>query len=89
MKHAEVRERVLERDACLCVCGRYADVVHHVIHRRQASEELIWREANMLSLCNECHDKANATKMKREHLEYLRERFDYEYEEQPWVGLLA
>ena len=84
-----LRDRVLERDRQLCICGRYADVVHHIVHRGKATEDLIWREENMICLCNDCHDKANATEAKRGHLEYLRERYGYEYTERPWKGLLA
>ena len=87
-KSVRLRWAVLDRDGWQCTCGKPAAAVHHIVHRGHALWPLIWREENMLSLCNECHDRANATRVKREHLEYLRERFGYEYAEQPWVGIL-
>jgi len=89
LKHVRLRWAVLDRDEGLCLCGKIAQAVHHVVHRGRASKKLVWREANMLSLCNSCHDKANSKKAKREHLEYLREEFGYEYVAQPWIGILG
>jgi hypothetical protein len=42
----------------------------------------------MLSLCNECHRKADATESRVKHLRWLRHRYGYGYAEEPWAGLL-
>ena len=80
---------MLERDNELCICGKQAEETHHIVHRRRAEKALIWRLENMISLCWLCHQAANSKKVKRGHLEYLRETFGYEYVEQPWVGILG
>lgn len=85
----DARERVIARDGGVCVdCGNYAHHVHHIVHRGQAADHLIWDERNMLSLCAVCHERANGAAAKCRHLRLLAERYHYTYEEQPWIGLL-
>jgi len=35
-------------------CGRLAQCVHHIVPRHQAPA-MMYDEANVMSLCNECH----------------------------------
>ena len=83
-----------ERDGGMCVqCweeGRrtQAECIHHIVHRGLYAEELIWRPENMISLCTECHRKADATESRSKHLRWLRHRYGYGYGEMPWAGYL-
>lgn len=95
MDSEKLRLKVLERDSYLCInclCeGRLkrAEDVHHIVHRGKAPESLIWRLENMISLCRDCHNKANSKEAKRRHLHFMEERYGYRYEKQPWIGILG
>lgn len=62
-----LRERILRRDKYLCQdCKRYgrrrsAAEVHH-IKPREEWPELQWDPNNLISLCNECHNKRHPEK---------------------------
>ena len=81
---------VLARDGGRCQdCGKIGEQVHHIVHRGQAADSLIWRPENMILLCAACHRKANTLTAKRRHLQRLEGRHGYKYKERPWLGILA
>ena len=66
--------------------------LHHIVHRSIARPGTEQRQredsaSNLISLCHRCHIEANATDKKRLHLELLQAE-GYEYESEPWAGLL-
>jgi len=53
------RNACLARDKYKCkTCGGEATEVHHIVDRRFLPEELKYVPENGISLCNECHQKA-------------------------------
>lgn len=63
----EIRESVLKRDDYLCRnCKRYgkrrqATTVHHIKHLDKYPE-LAYDRNNLVSLCDDCHNKAHPEK---------------------------
>ena len=61
------RESILKRDGYLCQnCKRYgrlrpAQTVHHIQHLDE-HPELAFTPSNLISLCNDCHNKAHPEK---------------------------
>lgn len=64
------REQILRRDNYLCQwCRRYgriaeASTVHHIKHVDEYPE-LAYEDANLISLCTGCHNKAHPEKAKK------------------------
>ena len=64
------RKAILKRDDYLCrECKRYgrirqATVVHHIKHLDKYPE-LALTPSNLISLCNDCHNKAHPEKAKK------------------------
>lgn len=48
----EKRERVLERDGNLCICGEQAIYAHHKTYKNVGQEQL----SDLVTLCKNCHD---------------------------------
>ncbi|MCY3740395.1 MAG: hypothetical protein OXH00_05190 [Candidatus Poribacteria bacterium] len=48
----EKRERVLDRDRNLCICGERATYVHHKTYKNLGAEPL----SDLIALCRNCHD---------------------------------
>lgn len=89
-----IHDQVLERDGSLCAdCGRYSMEAHHIVKRGyfgKRGERKTWAMRNMVCLCPEHHKPFAHTKAARKrHLEYLRERYGYSYDDDPWRGMLA
>lgn len=63
------RLHILRRDKYQCQeCRRYgrltqATEVHHIKHADEYPE-LVWDDANLISLCHGCHNKAHPEKSK-------------------------
>ena len=71
-----------------------AQEIHHIVHKALARlgtplRWLIDSDMNCISLCHSCHQGANATEKKREHLELLRREDGYEYRVMPWRGMIG
>ena len=93
-EHEELWFEVRARDDGLCLeCaaeGRTvpAVAIHHIVHRGQYAEELIWRPENLISLCADCHSKADSGVKRSKHLKLLRKRYGYTYFHPRWVSYL-
>ena len=48
----QVRQKVLERDSYLCICGERATYVHHKTYENLGQELL----SDLVALCKNCHD---------------------------------
>ncbi len=65
-----IRESILKRDDYQCQrCKRYgrmrqAQVVHHIKHADEYPE-LAYTRDNLISLCNDCHNKEHPEKGKK------------------------
>lgn len=61
------REHILRRDGYMCqICKRYGRVrqateVHHIKHADEYPE-LVYDDANLISLCHACHNKQHPEK---------------------------
>lgn len=66
-KWESMRKRILVRDGYMCMnCKRYgrrrqATTVHHIKHYDEYPE-LALDPSNLISLCNECHNKEHPEK---------------------------
>ena len=88
-----VYEQVIERDQGACQdCKRAAHDIHHIIPRGwfgkngKRRAEVI---SNLICLCRLCHSQAHTKAARGRHLTLLRERWECDYSEQPWVGVLG
>lgn len=62
-KWKAVRRKVILRDKCcvMCLSDKYVNAknlqVHHIIKRKD-NEDLIYEMSNLVTLCRDCHEKA-------------------------------
>lgn len=88
-----VYEQVVERDQELCQdCGRPTGPPHHIIPKSMLPgrlKPLRDQPKNLICLCLLCHNQAHTKAARIRHLTLLRERWGYEYSEQPWLGVLG
>lgn len=93
-EHEALWFEVRARDKGMCLeCaeeGRevLAEAIHHIVHRGQYAEELIWRPCNMISLCAAHHAKADSGVARSKHLKILRRRYGYIYTHPRWISYL-
>ena len=93
-EHTELWMSVRLRDGGMCLeCaaeGRetLAVAIHHIVHRGQYPEELIWRPENMISLCADCHSRADSGVSRSKHLKILKRRYGYFYEHPRWLSYI-
>ena len=92
--HEELWFEIRQRDGGMCLeCaaeGRetLAVAIHHIVHRGQYAEELIWRPENMISLCADCHSRADSGVSRSKHLKILKRRYGYFYEHPRWLSYI-
>jgi 5-methylcytosine-specific restriction endonuclease McrA len=90
---SDARRAALERDCYTCQeCGRYAVQAHHIVPRshfgkhNRDQRDAIW---NLITLCAYCHDDMSHTRrLRARHLRLLQQKYGYDYNEQPWRGIL-
>jgi len=59
-----------EQDILLCVCGKVAIDLHHVIFKSKGGTD---HYTNLIPLCRECHEKAHSNKEFNESLKKIKE----------------
>ncbi len=63
-EYRQLCKRVLDRDGWRCrnrACGMRNNLhVHHIIFRSQGGTDESW---NLITICNECHNKVHAYKL--------------------------
>jgi len=88
-----VCEQVIERDGGLCrECNRPTGPPHHIIPKSMLPgrlKPLRDQPKNLICLCLEHHSQAHTKAARRRHLTMLRERYNYVYDSQPWIGALG
>ena len=52
---SKLRKAYMQKNPLCGMCGKCADVVHH-IRQRSTHPELTYRWTNLLSMCHSCHD---------------------------------
>ena len=73
------------RDEGLCIqCGMQGSSIHHVIGRGKGG----WQPKAMCVLCVDCHGRANGLRAQGILLAEMRRRYDYDYSDDPFVGIL-
>ena len=74
----EVKEKVFERDGGVCVfcLSGNASPNAHYISRAQGGLGI---EQNILTLCNECHDRFDKTTDRKEMREFFKEYLQSKY----------
>lgn len=76
----ELRKEILERDANECVhCRkkgwfRPAECIHHIKHLK-ARPDLALEPTNLVTLCNQCHNKEHPEKLKAFHTKEFPKEF--------------
>lgn len=91
-----VWNQVWARDGGHCQdCGTYCATIHHVVPLGSGwDERLLWVPKNMLALCEGCHLPepgrvgAHNQKARYRHLTLLAQRFDYDYQAEPWATVM-
>lgn len=88
-----VYAEVVERDDGACVdCRKAGGLLHHVASKsmlpgRRKSERD--QPKNLVVLCVLCDKMAHTKAARKRHLTLLREKHEYIYDIQPWLGLLG
>ncbi len=85
---------IIDRDQGLCICGKPANQIHHIIARshcstRRGGPDWLWQERNLISLCPACHSSAHNYEARVSHLAHLAETWGYKYIGAPWQEYLS
>lgn len=85
--------QAIDRDLGACQeCGVAVAEIHHIVRRGYWGKNAKHRGEvveNLICLCWLHHQGAHAKEAQRRHMTLLREKWGYEYTEQPWLGLLG
>lgn len=82
---------VVERDHYRCfLCGEENWLaVHHIVPRSRTSKKhpgaFLWDLKNLVLLCQRCHEKAHTRAARISLLNRLKEMFQYDYSEYPFL----